>query len=92
MLVTHQLQYLKDVQLAVLMNMGRIEAQGTYNDLKQSRKHSLLWLGMEEDKDGMDENLAEEVRIGVLCTFIGSSNASFRFIKKMKLFIPILFD
>lgn len=62
MLVTHQLQYLKDVQLAVLMNMGRIVAQGTYNDLKQSRNHSLLWLGIEEEKDGMDENLADEVR------------------------------
>ncbi len=62
MLVTHQLQYLKDVQLAVLMNMGRIEAQGTYNDLKQSRNHSLLCLGSEEEKEGLDENLAEEVR------------------------------
>ncbi|KAJ6637207.1 putative multidrug resistance-associated protein lethal [Pseudolycoriella hygida] len=60
-LVTHQLQYLKDVRHAVLMNMGRIEAQGTYNDLKQSRKHSLLWLGSEEDKEGNDENLADEI-------------------------------
>lgn len=62
MLVTHQLQYLKDVQLAVLMNNGRIEAQGTYQDLKQSRNYSLLLLGSEEEKDGLDENLADEVR------------------------------
>ncbi|XP_037030669.1 multidrug resistance-associated protein 4-like [Bradysia coprophila] len=60
-LVTHQLQYLKDVKLAVLMSMGRIAAQGTYNDLKQSRNHSLLWLGTDEEKDGMDENLADEI-------------------------------
>lgn len=63
MLVTHQLQYLKDVQHVVLMNQGRIEAQGSYNLLKNSRNHKLLWRGVEEEsKDLNDEHIQEEVR------------------------------
>lgn len=62
MLVTHQLQYLKDVQHTVLMNLGRIEAQGSYNLLKNSRNHNLLLRGIEEElKDQNDENIQEEV-------------------------------
>lgn len=30
MLVTHQLQYLHDIEHIVVMNAGQIEAQGTY--------------------------------------------------------------
>lgn len=42
MLVTHQLQYLSDVEHSVLMNNGRIEAQGSFKLLQQSKKHLLL--------------------------------------------------
>lgn len=41
-LVTHQLQYLKEVQHLVLLNRGRIDAQGTYTDLCALKIDSLL--------------------------------------------------
>lgn len=67
MLVTHQLQYLKDVQHTVLMHLGRIEAQGSYNLLKSSRNHKLLLRGIEEEhKDQNDEHIQEEVLLILL--------------------------
>lgn len=41
MLVTHQVQYLKKVPHVVLMNMGRIEAQGSYNNVKRTHYDSI---------------------------------------------------
>ncbi|XP_049530637.1 ATP-binding cassette subfamily C member 4 [Anopheles darlingi] len=41
-LVTHQLQYLKDVQQIVLMVGGRVEAIGSYRELKRTNIESLL--------------------------------------------------
>ncbi|KAG4067325.1 hypothetical protein HA402_000316 [Bradysia odoriphaga] len=41
-LVTHQLQYLKDVNHLVLMYHGRVESQGTYGDVQQSSAESFL--------------------------------------------------
>lgn len=41
-LVTHQLQYLKDVEHVILLNKGRVEAQGTYNHLKNFEISALL--------------------------------------------------
>ncbi|CAD6992278.1 unnamed protein product [Ceratitis capitata] len=41
-LVTHQLQYLFDVEQLVLMNSGRIEAQGRYQDLQRNEKCKFL--------------------------------------------------
>ncbi|XP_055678761.1 probable multidrug resistance-associated protein lethal(2)03659 isoform X2 [Lutzomyia longipalpis] len=41
-LVTHQLQYLKDVNHAILMNVGHIETSGTFKELKTSKSYSLL--------------------------------------------------
>ncbi|XP_036323349.1 probable multidrug resistance-associated protein lethal(2)03659 [Rhagoletis pomonella] len=41
-LVTHQLQYLFDVEQLVLMNSGRIEAQGGYQDLQKNEKCQFL--------------------------------------------------
>lgn len=35
-LITHQLQYLKDVDHIIILNNGSIQAEGTYNDLKAS--------------------------------------------------------
>lgn len=40
-LVTHQIQYLKKVQHVVLMNSGRIEAQGSYNNVKRTHYDSI---------------------------------------------------
>nr|CAD7441994.1 unnamed protein product [Timema bartmani] len=36
-LVTHQLQYLKEVDLIVILNNGQIEAQGTFQQLQESK-------------------------------------------------------
>lgn len=33
-LVTHQIQFLKSVDLIIVMDQGRILAQGTYGELK----------------------------------------------------------
>lgn len=40
-LVTHQVQYLKKSSHVVLMNSGRIEAQGNYSDIKHAHTSSL---------------------------------------------------
>uniref|UniRef100_A0A182NN20 Uncharacterized protein n=1 Tax=Anopheles dirus TaxID=7168 RepID=A0A182NN20_9DIPT len=47
-LVTHQLQYLKDVQQIVLMNGGRVEACGSYRELKKSNIESIMALTPDE--------------------------------------------
>ncbi|XP_053674245.1 uncharacterized protein LOC128724542 [Anopheles nili] len=47
-LVTHQLQYLKDVQQIVLMNAGRLEASGSYRELKKSNMESIMALTPDE--------------------------------------------
>lgn len=36
MLVTHQLQYLHDIEHIVILNAGHIEAQGTYEFIKSN--------------------------------------------------------
>ncbi|XP_018785664.1 PREDICTED: probable multidrug resistance-associated protein lethal(2)03659 [Bactrocera latifrons] len=41
-LVTHQLQYLFEVEQLILMNSGRIEAQGRYQDLQKNEKCQFL--------------------------------------------------
>ncbi|XP_053661392.1 ATP-binding cassette sub-family C member 4 [Anopheles marshallii] len=47
-LVTHQLQYLKDVQQIVLMNGGRVEACGSFRELKKSNIESIMALTPDE--------------------------------------------
>lgn len=42
MLVTHQLQYLKDVKHIVLMNGGVAEAQGSYRSLEAANTYPML--------------------------------------------------
>jgi ATP-binding cassette, subfamily C (CFTR/MRP), member 4 len=46
-LVTHQLQYLKHVPQIVLMQAGRIEAQGTYDEMISSKKHLIQSMASE---------------------------------------------
>lgn len=50
-LVTHQLQYLKDVEHIVLMNMGIAEAQGPYRSLEASNTFPLLAVLQQEQDD-----------------------------------------
>lgn len=57
-LVTHQLQYLKNIDNIVLMNMGRIEAIGSYQKLKSSNLNGLFWLNHEEEKREPELELA----------------------------------
>lgn len=54
-LVTHQLQYLKDTPNIIIMNMGKIEAIGSYDELKSSELNSLFWLNVEEEKRAAGE-------------------------------------
>lgn len=54
LLVTHQLQYLKDVKHIILMNDACVEAQGSYQELKE-KKASILSLLPEENSEEMEE-------------------------------------
>lgn len=54
-LVTHQLQYLKDVNHLVLMYHGRIESQGTYTEVQQISAESFLTI-QSLDETGNDES------------------------------------
>lgn len=58
-LVTHQLQYLKAIENIVLMNMGRVEAVGSYEKLKSANLNALFCLDVEEGKHG-EEPFDEE--------------------------------
>ncbi|XP_037038321.1 probable multidrug resistance-associated protein lethal(2)03659 isoform X1 [Bradysia coprophila] len=54
-LVTHQLQYLKDVNHLVLMYHGRVESQGTYVDVQQHSAESFLTM-QAIDETGNEES------------------------------------
>lgn len=54
-LVTHQLQYLKDVGHLVLMYHGSVEGQGTYAEVKESSMESFLTM-QSLDETGNEEN------------------------------------
>lgn len=49
-LVTHQLQYLKDVEHLILMNAGRVEAQGTYKEIQELEE----FLSYSQDDDSQE--------------------------------------
>lgn len=53
-LVTHQLQYLKDINHLVLMYHGRIESQGTYTEVQQTSAESFLTI-QSLDETGTNE-------------------------------------
>lgn len=42
LLVTHQLQYIKEVEHIVLMNAGCIEAQGNLEEIRSSKNHKFV--------------------------------------------------
>nr|CAD7406039.1 unnamed protein product [Timema cristinae] len=51
-LVTHQLQYLKEADLIVILNNGQIETQGTFQQLQESKfNFAQLLISSEEDAD-----------------------------------------
>ncbi|CAG9854244.1 unnamed protein product [Phyllotreta striolata] len=53
-LVTHQLQYLKNVKTIYLMKDGRIEVSGSYEDLKNSKtEYSNLLANIEEEEEAV---------------------------------------
>lgn len=66
-LVTHQLQYLQNLQHVVIMNNGRIEAQGPYVELKKKSKESFLSLSA-MDETGNGEGTVE-TKVIYLFTF-----------------------
>ncbi|KAJ8979913.1 hypothetical protein NQ317_005349, partial [Molorchus minor] len=51
-LVTHQLQYLKQADLIVVLNEGKIEAQGTFQELSHSNPNFTKMLTVHESKEG----------------------------------------
>lgn len=53
-LVTHQLQYLKNVQHVVLLNGGKIEAHGPFKTLQRFNKESLMHAQEEGEQNAID--------------------------------------
>ncbi|CAH1105143.1 unnamed protein product [Psylliodes chrysocephalus] len=63
-LVTHQLQYLKKIEKIYLMNDGRIEISGSYEDIKKSNtEYSKLLANIEEEEE---EQIRKKSRIAVV--------------------------
>ncbi|GAB0093529.1 probable multidrug resistance-associated protein lethal(2)03659 [Sergentomyia squamirostris] len=59
-LVTHQLQYLKDLKHIVLLNGGRIEMQGSYDEIRKSNLESILSLAPDESQQEPQTPVAEQ--------------------------------
>lgn len=72
-LVTHQLQYLQDLKHVVIMNNGHIEAQGSYAELKQKNKESILSLSAVDETGGGVEAIETKVRQYLLLFIIPES-------------------
>ncbi|KAJ6637208.1 putative multidrug resistance-associated protein lethal [Pseudolycoriella hygida] len=60
-LVTHQLQYLKDVNHLVLMYHGRIDSQGTYAEVQQNSAETFLTI-QSLDETGNDQSNTKRQR------------------------------
>lgn len=63
MLVTHQLQYLHDVKHIIVMNMGRIQNQGTFEHIKESETDLSSLLNAFESGTEKIEEIKNEVRV-----------------------------
>lgn len=55
-LVTHQLQYLKNVKHVVLMNRGKIEAHGPFQTLQRFNKESLMHAQEDGDQAAIESS------------------------------------
>ncbi|KAG6794912.1 multidrug resistance-associated protein 4 [Apis mellifera caucasica] len=67
-LVTHQIQYLKDCDYIILLNNGKIECEGTFTELQSKRIDFLRMLSTEENKENsesmeIDENTTFDTSI-----------------------------
>lgn len=62
-LITHQLQYLKDVEHIVLMNGGRIEDQDTFRAMKAKKGDSILHFSPDESGDAEENRSIKDVSI-----------------------------
>lgn len=60
-LITHQLQYLKDVEHIVLMNAGKIEDQYTFRAMKAKKGDSILHFSPDESGDGEENKSVKDV-------------------------------
>lgn len=58
-LVTHQLQHLKQAKRVIVLNRGQLEAQGTYADLKEQNIEALMGT---PDESGLHENDEQQKR------------------------------
>ncbi|GLV41664.1 uncharacterized protein CBL_06893 [Carabus blaptoides fortunei] len=54
-LITHQLQYLKEVDHLIILNNGAMQAEGTYHELKDSGLDFAQMMEAEEVKEEKDE-------------------------------------
>ncbi|XP_031366804.1 multidrug resistance-associated protein 4-like isoform X3 [Apis dorsata] len=68
-LVTHQIQYLKDCDYIILLNNGKIEYEGTFTELQSKRIDFLRMLSTEENKEN-----SESMEIDESTTFDTSIN------------------
>lgn len=78
MLVTHQLQYLHDAKHVVIMNMGQLKAQGSYDYVKNT-EHDFSNFGVsdkssagaskEGDNGDSDSRIDNDVSF-TLCEFV----------------------
>lgn len=59
-LVTHQLQYLKEVKNLVVMNQARVEVQGTFAELRRMKIEALLSSPDESGRAAHDEELKKK--------------------------------
>lgn len=76
MLVTHQLQYLHEVDHIILMNMGQIKVQGTYDHIKEN-EYAMLHVNDENfinsnAKTTTDITSEEEVCVYLCDTWSGN--------------------
>lgn len=65
-LVTHQLQYVRDADLIVILNNGKIETQGTYKDLVASETNfAHLLAGEDEEIENMNAAMKLNTQISM---------------------------
>ncbi|CAH2056117.1 unnamed protein product, partial [Iphiclides podalirius] len=79
-LVTHQVQYARYADSVCVMRAGRIVAQGTYNELKESVPQFEKLIQMEDQvKNDEEKSKEDENTTGVQRTISVTSNSSFDF-------------